>query len=137
MQGDAGGRIGTSELLKQLVTLRLPVTTDQKAANTRKGSQPVPAGIWANPSFVCQREIRHIDYFDDATATEGGGKNVDETLRHTQLGFALTALLDRNEGADPLGDRQAHRGLHAVRLADGALRHRPEPVWRGGRAGGP
>jgi hypothetical protein len=26
---------------------------------------------------------------------------VDATLRYTQLGFALTALLDRNEGADP------------------------------------
>ena len=47
---DAGGRIGISDLLKQLVRLRLPVTTDQKAANTG------------------QREIRHIEYFDDAAA---------------------------------------------------------------------
>jgi hypothetical protein len=36
MQGDAGGRIGTGDLLKQLVTLRLPVTTDQKVG----GSSP-------------------------------------------------------------------------------------------------
>ena len=29
---DAGGRIGTSDLVKQLVRLRLPVATDQKVA---------------------------------------------------------------------------------------------------------
>ena len=28
----------------------------------------VPSGIWANPSFVGQHEIRHIEYFDDAAA---------------------------------------------------------------------
>lgn len=27
-----------------------------------------PFGGWANPSFVGRREIRHIGYFDDATA---------------------------------------------------------------------
>ena len=32
MQVDAGGRIGTGDLLKQLVRLRLPVTTDLKVA---------------------------------------------------------------------------------------------------------
>jgi hypothetical protein len=31
IQVDAGGRIGMSDLLKQLVRLRVPVTTDQKA----------------------------------------------------------------------------------------------------------
>jgi hypothetical protein len=34
IQVDAGGRAGTSDLLKQLVTMRLPVTTDQKVVST-------------------------------------------------------------------------------------------------------
>jgi hypothetical protein len=41
IQVDAGGRTGTSDLLKQLVTLLLPVATDQKVVGvTRRDSSP-------------------------------------------------------------------------------------------------
>ena len=62
MQGDAGGRIGTSDLLKQLVRLRLPVTTDQKVGGsspserarskvptTRERPPTYPVMTWAVP----------------------------------------------------------------------------------------
>ena len=41
IQVDAGGRIGTSDLVKQLVRLRLPVATDQKVR-----VQSASAGAW-------------------------------------------------------------------------------------------
>ena len=42
MQGDAGGRMGTSDLLKQLVRMRLPVATDQKVGGSSPSERAAP-----------------------------------------------------------------------------------------------
>ena len=56
IQVDAGGRIGTSDLLKQLVRLCVPVTTDQKVGGSSPSerahrSDPCHAPI-ANPALA-------------------------------------------------------------------------------------
>ena len=57
IQVDAGGRIGTSDLLKQLVRVRLPVTTDHKAV-CRLLDSGGSAARWALGALFAQQAPR-------------------------------------------------------------------------------